>query len=299
MNDKFRFTVFSPCFNSESFIYRVFGSLLSQTFHDFEWYAINDGSSDQTHKLISDFIEKVSFPVVYHNLEKNQGLHNNMNQAIRDARGEFIIFYGHDDEMLPDALETFDSLLKKYDSDEISAVYALAKDQNDKLVGKPFPEDELVSDYWTQFFVFENEAEKFQCFRTKYLREFYPLDTGHNTSLPSAWLWGMLGMKYKAVFVNKVLRVYYTNVPTSITYSKNRMYNPKNQFNYYQYWVNVFQYHIRGNLKRRLRGIGGYVSYGLLAGKNLYEILKPICSRRNKLMVILMYPIAKIYNVVK
>ena len=296
MHFKHRFTVFTPCYNSETFIHRVFESLDKQTFKDFEWYVINDGSFDRTNELIIKYIKEVKFSVVYHNLQKNQGLHRNINQAIRDAKGEFLILLGHDDEMMPDALETFDYILKKYDDPEISAVYALAMDQNRKLVGKKYPKDEFVSDYWTQFFHYENEAEKFQCFRSSYLKEFYPLNTSQDKALPSAWLWGMLGTKYKAVFINKVLRIYYTNVPTSITNNQKRDQNPKMIFNYYQYWVNVFQYYIRGNWRRRLRGIGGYVSYGILAGKSISEILAPIEKPENRLIVLAFLPIAVIYN---
>lgn len=297
MKPKYRFTVVTPCYNSEKFIERVFVSLKNQTFTDFEWYVINDASKDNTHALIEEYIKTVDFEVVYHNLKSNQGIHKNINQSIRDARGEFFVLYGHDDEIMPDALETFDKLLAKYDTPQISAVYALANDQNGKLVSKKYHKDEFVSDYWTEFFASGNEAEKFQCFKTDYLREFYPLPTGKEEGMPGAWLWGKVGAKYKAIFVNKVLRVYYMDVATSITNSMKRDANPKIIFNYYQVWVNEFQYHIKGNMKRRLRGVGGYVSYGLLAKLSLIDILKPINKLSIKIIVLLFYPIAYFYNV--
>lgn len=295
----FKFTVCTPCYNSSGFIERVFKSLKNQTYRNFEWYVINDASSDNTHQLISDFIKEVDFPVIYHNLKNNQGIHNNINQAIKDATGDFIVFYGHDDEMLPEALAVFNEALLKYDTPEISAVYGLAKDQNNKLVGKKYYKDLFISDYWTQMFALDNPSEKFQCFRTDYLREFYPLNTSKNYKQPSAWLWGMLGTKYKAIFVNKILRIYYTNIETSITATTKRDDHSIMIFNYYMVWVNKFQYYINENYKRRLRGIGGYVSYGLLASKNFSEILSPIKNPINKFIIRLFYPVAKIYNIIK
>jgi len=299
LKENYKFTVCTPCYNSASFISRVFKSLNNQTYKNFEWYVINDASTDNTHELISEFIKDVEFEVVYHNLNKNQGLHNNINQAIKDASGDFFVLYGHDDEMLPEALSTFNEVLINNDSSMISAVYALANDQDQKLVGKKYPKDLLISDYWTQMFALENSEEKFQCFKTQYLREFYPLNTSKDEGVISAWLWGMLGVKYKAIFINKVLRVYYTNVETSITSTAKRDNNPIAVFNYYRYWVNKFQYFIKGNLKRKLRGIGGYISYGLLANKNFLEIIKPIERLSNKLIILFFYPIAKIYNIIK
>lgn len=298
-NLKFRFTVFTPCYNSEKFIYRVFNSLNNQKYKNFEWYVINDASLDNTHSLIEKYIKSVDFTVVYHNLKINQGLHANINQAIRDAKGEFLILYGHDDEIMPDALCTFNSLLNKYNHLEVASVYALAKDQNGNLIGKLYPKNEFVSDYWTQFFDKENEAEKFQCWRTKYLREFYPINTHPINGYPGAWLWGKVGAKYKSVFVNRILRVYYTDVSTSITNTMKREHSPNKIFNYYQCWVNEFQYKIKNNYKRRLRGIGGFVSYGLLSGKNIWDMIRLVNGISNKLLIVFFFPIAKLYNLLK
>jgi len=294
--DSFRFTVFTPCYNSESFIHRVFNSLSKQTFRNFEWYVINDASTDSTHQLIKEYIKNVDFNVNYINLEKNQGILANYNYAIKDSKGQFLVPFGHDDEMVPEALEVFNDVLIKFDSPEISAIYALAMDQNGKLIGKKYSQDELISDYWTQFFAMRNEAEKFQCFKVEYLREFYPINTSSENGLTSAWLWGMLRTKYKAVFINKVLRIYYTNVPTSITNTMKRDKNPRPVFNYYQYWVNEFQYYIKGNYLRRLQGIGGFVSYGLLSGITVKNLLERAAKIGNKIWVVLFIPIAKLYN---
>jgi glycosyltransferase involved in cell wall biosynthesis len=292
---KYRFTVVTPCYNSEKFIKRVFDSLKKQTFKNFEWYVINDASTDKTSHEIKKFSETVDFPVIFHDLEKNQGVHNNINQAIRDANGEFFILYGHDDEISKDALETFDSLFTKYNSPNIGSIYALAKDQTGKLVGKKYPKDEFISNYWAQFFDLGNEREKFQCWKTDYLREFYPLPTKKPNDQPSSWLWGKFGIKYQSIFINKVLRTYYTNVETSITATSNRESNPNMTFNYHVTWVNEFQYHIK-NKKRRYRGVGACVSHGVLSGKSIWQILTKIEKNTNKLICLLFYPIAIYYN---
>lgn len=299
MDEKYKFTVFTPCYNSSSFITRVFESLNKQDYRNFEWYVINDASTDNTHELITNYISNVNFPVTYINLEKNQGLLNNINKAIKECKGEFIVFYGHDDEMLPSALSTFNKVLLSHNTDKISAVYALAKDQNNKLVGKRYSKDLLISDYWTQMFALDNSEEKFQCFKVKHLREFYPINTTEDCGVPSAWLWGMLGTKYKAIFINEILRVYYTNVDSSITKNTKRSSSPIKIFNYYKEWVNLFQYHIHGNYKRRFRGIAAYVSYGLLSRKSFREIINPTEKFSNKILIIFLYPISLIYNKIK
>jgi len=293
--NKPRFTVFTPCYNSSSFINRVFESLKDQTFKDFEWYVINDASKDNTAELIENFIKTVDFPVVFENLKENQGLHKNINQAIKNAKGEYLVLYGHDDEITSDALQTFDALIQKYNDPSIGSVYALAQDQTGKLVGKKYPKDEMVSTYWEQFFDNQNEGEKFQCFKTDYLREFYPLPTDTINEQPGAWLWGKFGGKYKSIFINKILRTYYTNVSTQITSNTSRDTKPLMIFNYHVTWVNEFQYYVK-NKKRKYRGIGACVSHGLLAGKSIWQIIAYIPNYFNKLLCLCFYPVAKYYN---
>ena len=49
------FTVFTPTFNRASTLYRVYDSLKAQTYRNFEWLIVDDGSTDHTHQLILDF----------------------------------------------------------------------------------------------------------------------------------------------------------------------------------------------------------------------------------------------------
>ncbi|MGE5348666.1 MAG: glycosyltransferase family 2 protein, partial [Actinomycetota bacterium] len=52
------FTVFTPVFNGEKHLHRVFRSLKEQEFRDFEWVVINDGSTDGSAGLIQSFLEE-------------------------------------------------------------------------------------------------------------------------------------------------------------------------------------------------------------------------------------------------
>lgn len=292
-NFKYRFTVFTPCYNSEKFIHRVFESLEKQIFRDFEWLVINDNSSDATSELIEGFISETAIQVHYINQEINKGVRANINRAIELAQGEYIVLFGHDDRMLKDALTTFDELLKKYP--EAKSVYALAKNQNGDLVGKKYPKDEMISTYWEQFYDNENEEEKFQCWNLNELRKIGLIPLGDENKQLEAWLWGKFGAKNKSVFINKVLRIYYTNVSGQISANNSRNKDALSIYNYYVTWVNEFQYQIK-NKKRRYRGVIAMVSYGLRINKPLFEMLLDVKSNLNKLICFLGYPVAFFYN---
>ena len=65
---QYKFTVFTPTYNRVNVINRVYSSLLNQTFHDFEWLIIDDGSTDKTAELVQSWKNDPNtwFPIRYY-----------------------------------------------------------------------------------------------------------------------------------------------------------------------------------------------------------------------------------------
>lgn len=58
-------TVFTPAYNRRAFLYKIFESLSQQTFKDFEWIVVDDGSTDNTKDIIENIIAGChSFPII-------------------------------------------------------------------------------------------------------------------------------------------------------------------------------------------------------------------------------------------
>lgn len=87
------FTVFTSTYNRGYTLFRLYESLKNQGTTDFEWLIVNDGSTDNTHQLVEEWIRKEKeFSIRY--LEKeNGGKPRAINYGIRYARGKFF-FYG-------------------------------------------------------------------------------------------------------------------------------------------------------------------------------------------------------------
>lgn len=63
---KIRFTVLTPTFNRADLLTRLFKSLQRQTFRNFEWVVINDGSTDNTEDVIKNFqVSDPDFEIKY------------------------------------------------------------------------------------------------------------------------------------------------------------------------------------------------------------------------------------------
>lgn len=119
MNRQVVFTVVIPTYNREHFLKRTIDSILSQTFSDFELIIVDDGSVDNTKKLIDTYRDD---RIVYI-YKENGGQNSAINAGVQNANGEYIAFCDSDDVWMPEKLEKH---IQKYREDkEIKVVYNL------------------------------------------------------------------------------------------------------------------------------------------------------------------------------
>ena len=52
---KMKFTIFTPTYNRENLLKKLYKSLKRQTFKDFEWVIVDYGSTDNTVKIVEEF----------------------------------------------------------------------------------------------------------------------------------------------------------------------------------------------------------------------------------------------------
>ena len=103
-----RITVFTPTYNRAYIIENLYRSLQRQTFRDFEWLIVDDGSSDNTEEVIAAWQrEGNDFPIRYYKKE-NGGKCRAINYGVDRAEGELFFNVDSDDYLLDDALEKVD-----------------------------------------------------------------------------------------------------------------------------------------------------------------------------------------------
>ena len=99
-----RVSVVMPVYNGERYLDEAVESILNQTFHDFEFIIVDDGSLDSTPRLLASY-EARDPRVVIHRFAHNKGLPSTLNFGIHQARGEYIARMDADDVSLPEKLE--------------------------------------------------------------------------------------------------------------------------------------------------------------------------------------------------
>lgn len=91
-------SVIMPVYNGDKYLREAVDSILSQTFTDFEFIIINDGSTDRTREILESYYDQ-RIRLVH---QKNIGISASLNKGINLARGEYIARMDADDISLPD-----------------------------------------------------------------------------------------------------------------------------------------------------------------------------------------------------
>lgn len=105
MSYAYKITVFTPTYNRAYIIENLYRSIQRQTFTDFEWLVIDDGSSDGTEELFQQWMKEENFFPIRYCKKENGGKCRAINRALEMAQGELFFTVDSDDYLTDDALE--------------------------------------------------------------------------------------------------------------------------------------------------------------------------------------------------
>ena len=93
---RIKVSIIVPIYNVENYLDKCLDSLVKQTLENIEIILINDGSTDNSEKIISKYMKSYGDKIVLIN-QKNGGQASARNAGIKIARGEFLMFVDSDD----------------------------------------------------------------------------------------------------------------------------------------------------------------------------------------------------------
>ena len=107
-----------PVYNVEKYLPRCLNSLVNQTFKlDYEIICVDDGSTDNSGKILDDFAQK--YPKIKVIYQENAGLSEARNTALKYVTGKYTMFVDSDDFIAPNALEDLYNYAQKHNSDVV------------------------------------------------------------------------------------------------------------------------------------------------------------------------------------
>ncbi|WP_183275827.1 glycosyltransferase family 2 protein [Clostridium fungisolvens] len=142
-SESFFVTVVIPYYNNCNTINRAIESVFRQTYKNYEIILMDDGSTDESFKVVENTLEKYPEIKALNLTQKNQGPSKARNECILRASGEYIAFLDADDEWLPEKLQRQIEILKSNDKiDLLGSNFYIKKDN--QIEKKYFVKDDLV-----------------------------------------------------------------------------------------------------------------------------------------------------------
>lgn len=131
-------SVIIPLYNTENYISETVNSVLNQTYSNFELIIINDGSTDKSLELVTEFAKKDNRIKIINQV--NSGVASARNIGIKHCNGDYLFFLDSDDLWLPKNIELRIEYIKKNNAEWIFGAIDLIGEKsellNNQILGK-------------------------------------------------------------------------------------------------------------------------------------------------------------------
>ena len=128
------FSVVVPAYNAAGFIIKTLESLKTQKFGDFEALIINDGSTDNTREVITEYITRHSNLNLRLVNQENRGIAGARNRGILEAKGSYVAFLDHDDIWYPGKLSRCYEIFSEFSGIKVVCHNEALRDASGKIV---------------------------------------------------------------------------------------------------------------------------------------------------------------------
>lgn len=297
METNILFTVFTTAYNRSGLLKRLYQSLLNQTYKNFLWLIVDDGSTDDTKEVVEQLILEGLIIIEYH-YKENGGKHTAMKLGFNLVRTKYMVDIDDDDELTSDCLEIFHEQwqdVEKEGRNDIGVIRALSMDEKGKICGSYKKNRDvgiLDSNYIQMQWVDNRHYENISSRKMEVL---------HNVEIFSddgKWLydkvklvlesvfWNRIAKKYNTRYVFKPLRIYHSDAEFSYTASS---FTEQRCLNYtFSLYViiNELGLYKYKNMWRLMKCLAEYLSCGLASGKSISSLFRVIESPVDRLLTV-------------
>lgn len=260
-------TVFTPAYNRAHTLSRTYESLLKQNCKSFKWLIVDDGSSDNTRELVSEWQGRENGFDIQYIYKENGGMHTAHNVAYENIDTELNVCIDSDDMLSENAIE---KILEKWEQAKdkgYAGIIGLDADFSGRVIGKGFP-DNLLETTLVEYYANGGSGDKKLVYRTDVIKKYppYPVFEGEKY-VALGYKYRLIDQEYKLAVLNEVLcNVEYQEDGSSNSMMKQYINNPKG----FAFWRKVCMQYPESE-KRVFKDCVHYVSSSILS-KNVHFI---------------------------
>lgn len=287
---KYKFTIFTPTYNRAYILENLYNDLKNQTFNDFEWLIVDDGSNDNTKELVDSFISenKINIRYIY---KENGGKHTAINTGVKNADGELFFIVDSDDGLVNNSLEIANNEWDTIeDKEKFSSIVGLCIYKNKEVIGTKMPEDKKICSFTDLYFKYGVKGDKSIVFATDIIKKYPFPERKEVKFLPESVVWHEISKKYLSKCINEpmIIREYLDDGLTKNILSENALKGRALEF---LYLINQSTYPLKKYPYMWIKNYINLTRYSLLAKTSYF---KEISSLSDKIMYIGLYPLGYI-----
>lgn len=258
-------TVFTATYNRSYTIDKLYKSLLKQTYKNFEWIVIDDGSTDETTELFNKYKEENLIDINYIKV-CNGGKHRAINRGIQLAKGNLFFIVDSDDYLVENALEEIIKWEKSIpEHSNIAGVVGLKGYSENEQVGTTFK-----GDNYRDLLIYNREknnitGDKAEIFYTSILKKYKFPEYENENFVPEAVVWNKIAFDgYQLRYFNKIIYICdYLDDGLTKNIEKKYRENPKGFLDYIKQLLIINKRNLINKIK--------YVSYYKYIFNNIYD----------------------------
>lgn len=298
-----KITIVTPTYNRAHTLPRVYESLKKQSFKDFKWIIMDDGSTDNTKDIIQQFQAENLFPIEYFYNENAKKFYTTF-KGIEKVKSPFFTILDSDDAYVENGLEVMYNEISKLPKEEyISATFNSITPEGE-LVGTLFPEN-LSGSILEMRYKYKIRGDKHTIFFTeKYLKYLKNFDYSEYKGkyAPQKIFFNIYdGKGEKSKFVNQFSRIYYQDLGDAQSMSQDRV-KPSSYFGLKQghlSFLNSYSSKLFSYPEALLRNLVGYQFYSFKNNDGIFSIISKPKNLIIKLLGIYLLPFSFIYHKMK
>lgn len=200
-------TVFTPTYNRAYILPKLYESLKKQICNDFEWLIVDDGSTDETEKIVRGWLTEETFPVRYIK-QLNGGKHAAINRGVLGLKSELFFIVDSDDQLTPDAIAIIKQKYQEVrDDDTVAGIIGMRIYPDGKRIGGEASFEDTICTRSDFRYKKKINGDLAEVYKTDILRKYpFPIIEGEKFC-PESVVWLKIAKKYKLLFVNKGIYV--------------------------------------------------------------------------------------------
>ena len=201
--ENLKITVFTPTYNRADLLGVLYNSLKNQSYKNFEWVIVDDGSTDETEELVTK-LKKENNLIIRYEKQENQGKHIAINKGVSIANGECFFIVDSDDRLPKKSLEIINKKFNKIrNNNKIAGVVGLRCYFDGNVIGTNMPEDELLCTALEYRHTYNIVGDRAEAIKTAVLKEYPFPKFGEEKFLSESIVWNKISLKYNLLFFSE------------------------------------------------------------------------------------------------